>query len=78
MTLRLAPPAHWIVERYPADEVGEPDADGWLTARLPVASQRWFVRTMLRLGPNAEMLEPADVVDDVSAAAGRVLERYRS
>jgi proteasome accessory factor C len=78
VTLRLAPPAHWIVERYPADEVGEPDADGWLTARLPVASQRWFVRTMLRLGPNAEVLEPAGVVDEIGAAAARVLERYRS
>jgi proteasome accessory factor C len=78
VTLRLAPPAHWIVERYPADEVGEPDADGWLTARLPVASQRWFVRTMLRLGPNAEVLEPVDVVDEIAAAAGRVLGRYRS
>ena len=50
--------AQWIVERYPTDEVGRPDADGWVEARLPVASRRWFVRTMLRLGPGARIVEP--------------------
>jgi len=78
VTLRLAPAAQWIVERFPTDAVGEPDAEGWVVAELPVASQRWFVRTMLRLGPNAEVVSPTMLADDVRAAAARVLDRYRS
>jgi len=78
VTLRLAPDARWVAERYPVDDVGEPDDEGWVTARLPVASQRWFVRTMLRLGPNAEVIEPTELAADVRATAERVLARYRS
>lgn len=78
ITLRLAPDAHWIVERYPVDEVGAPDADGWVTARLPVASERWLVRTMLRLGRSAELIDADEARAVVAAAAQRVLERYRS
>ncbi|MCB0967420.1 MAG: WYL domain-containing protein [Ilumatobacter sp.] len=78
VTVRLAPSARWIVERYPSDEVGEPDVDGWVEARLPVASRRWFVRTMLRLGPGAQIVEPDDLADEVRAVARDVLGRYRS
>jgi proteasome accessory factor C len=78
VTVRLAPAAQWITERYPVDEVTEPDADGWVTARLPVASERWFVRTMLRLGPDAEVVEPAGAGAPVAAAAAEILARYRS
>ena len=31
-----------------------PDADGWSTVTLPVASEQWLVRTLLRLGPEAD------------------------
>ena len=40
VTLRVAPTASWVAERYPVDEVTEPDSDGWITLRLPVASER--------------------------------------
>lgn len=76
-TIRLGPAARWIVERYPVDEVGEPDASGWVTARLPVASDTWLVRTMLRLGPDAEIVEPESHRDLARRAAGDVLARYR-
>ena len=76
--VRLSPSARWVVERYPYDEAGEPDADGWVTVRLPVASEQWLVRTMLRLGPDAELVEPDDLREVVVAAARRVLERYRA
>ncbi len=76
--VRLAPEAQWIVERYPFDAVGEPDAAGWVEATLPVASLRWFVRTMLRLGPGASIVEPSELAAAVSDAAGAVLARYRS
>jgi proteasome accessory factor C len=78
VTVRLAPSAHWITERYPVDEVSEPDGDGWVTARIPLASERWFVRTMLRLGPDAEVLDPPGGDAPVRAAAAEMLARYRS
>lgn len=78
VTVRLAPAAQWITERYPVDEVTGPDADGWVTARLPVASERWFVRTMLRLGPDADVIDPPGAGASVAAAAREILARYRS
>ena len=76
-TVRLGPMARWVVERYPVDEVSAPDADGWVTARLPVASEAWLVRTMLRLGPDAEIVEPVSQRDLARRAAARLLARYR-
>jgi predicted DNA-binding transcriptional regulator YafY len=75
--LRLAPSARWVVERYPVDEVSEPDAEGWITARLPVASERWLERVLLRLGPACEVVEPAELRTVAPAAATRALARYR-
>ena len=75
--LRLSPAAHWVIERFPVDTVEGPDDAGWTRVTLPVASEQWLVKTMLRLGPEAELAEPADLRDVVTAAAGRVLDRYR-
>ena len=75
--LRLSPAAHWVIERFPIDSREEPDAAGWTQVTLPVASEQWLVKTMLRLGPEAELVEPADLRDVVTAAAERVLVRYR-
>lgn len=76
-TVRLAPGARWLLERNPVDEVSEPDAEGWVTARLPVASDGWWERTLLRLGADAEVVDPADDSDLAARVAARVLERYR-
>jgi len=75
--VRLSPAAQWVVERFPVDAVEGPDADGWSTVTLPVASEQWLVRTLLRLGPEASLLEPAEWRSSVSQAADRVLARYR-
>ena len=45
---------------------------------MPMASERWFVRTMLRLGPDAEVVEPAGAAAPVGEAAAMMLARYRS
>ena len=76
--VRLAPDAQWIVERYPVDEVGEPDADGNVVVSLPVASRRWLERVLVRLGSSAEVLEPAELRSAGRGAAARVLARYRA
>ncbi len=78
VTVRLAPAAQWITERYPVDEVSAPDDRGWVTARLPLASERWFVRTMLRLGPDAQVIDPPGGDAPVRDAAAAMLARYRS
>jgi proteasome accessory factor C len=76
VTLRLAPAARWVVERYPVDDVRD-DGDGWTTVRLPVANERWLARLLLRLGPNAEVIDPPQAAAAGRAAAARLLERYR-
>jgi proteasome accessory factor C len=75
--LRLSPAAQWVVERFPVDTVEQPDVAGWSRVTLPVASEQWLVRTMMRLGPEAELVEPADLRELVATTASRVLARYR-
>jgi proteasome accessory factor C len=73
--VRVSPAARWVIERFPVDTVEDAD-DGWSTVTLPVASEQWLVRTMLRLGPEAELVEPAALRDVVAEAAGRVAAPY--
>lgn len=77
VTVRLAPAAHWVIERYPVDSVGEPDDEGWQTVTLAVVSEPWFVRTLVRLGPGAEVIAPDDRRETARPAIERVLARYR-
>ncbi len=49
--------ARWIAER----EGGETAPDGSLTVEHPLVDTAWAIRHVLRYGPDAEVLEPADV-----------------
>jgi proteasome accessory factor C len=53
--------ARWIAER----EDGETAADGSLTVEHPLVDTGWAIRHVLRYGPDAEVLEPADVRDEL-------------
>jgi proteasome accessory factor C len=75
VTLRLAPPAMWVVERYPVDEVVPADG-GTVVARFPVASRRWLERLLLRLGTDAEVVDPPEWRPLGAEVARRVLQRY--
>lgn len=68
MTVRYSPRvARWVAERE-----GKPLApDGSLTMDHPVADMSWAVRHVLQYGPDAEVLEPAEV----RAAVRQGLER---
>jgi proteasome accessory factor C len=70
----LAPEARWVVEEYPVDEVVE-GADGWLEVRLPVSSDRWLAKLLIRLGPTVRLIDPerSDVAVEL---ARRVLAGY--
>jgi proteasome accessory factor C len=75
--LRLAPQARWITEEYPVDEVTELSApDGWVEVRLPVANRRWLSRLLIRLGPNAVLVEPATASVEAVDLARQVLHGY--
>lgn len=75
VVLDLPPSARWVAEEYPVDGVEE-RADGRWRVRLRVSERAWLERLLLRLGPDARVVEGDQGVG--AAAAARVLERYGS
>ena len=53
--------ARWIAER----EGKSVDADGSLALEHPLADTDWAVRHVLQYGPDAEVLEPAAVREEI-------------
>lgn len=76
VVVRLGPTARWVVERYPVDDVAGPDAADRVTVSVAVASEEWFVRLLLRLGPDVEVLDPPGAGSAAAAMARRILDRY--
>jgi proteasome accessory factor C len=74
-TLLLPSSAAWVTETYPVEEV-TPEPDGRLRVRLPIFHERWLERLLVRAGPEATVLEPAEWVDLGRRAAERLLTRY--
>ena len=71
--------AQWIIDRYPVDEVEAVTGRGVTGAVevvLPVASQWWLDRLLVRLGPDAEVLEPRDGGDGARRLAADILANY--
>jgi proteasome accessory factor C len=64
----------WVAERYPTRSVVA-DGEGWLI-EVTVASERWLRDLLLRLGPAAAVLQPAEWRDLGATAAGELLTRY--
>lgn len=77
VTLRVAPAATWIVERYPVDSVTELP-DGAIEVVVPITSERWLARLLLRAGRDVEVVGPASLEHVGVSAARRILDRYRS
>ncbi len=75
--VRLHPAARWVAEYYLARDVTE-GPDGSLEVTLPTATTQWLARLFLRLGPDADVLEPAGLRDEVVAQARETLARYTS
>jgi proteasome accessory factor C len=74
-TIRLAPAARWVVEYYPVEEV-RPRDDGGLDVDLLVADERWLHRLLLRLAPNAQVIEPPEFAEAFAARAREALRLY--
>ncbi len=73
--VRLTPAARWVTEYYPVESVEDVESD--LVVRLRVSDPRWLVRLLLQLGGEARLLEPAELVDAVRAAASDILGTYK-
>lgn len=72
----LVPAAgRWVVETYPVEWAEEPD--GRLRVTFTVVGERWLERLLLRLGPDAEVVDPPALADTGRLAARRILARYR-
>src|SRR6185295_3877636 len=77
VVLRLAPQARWAAERYPLrEEHPEGDSSGAIVVRMAVANEQWLRTLLLRLGPHATVLEPAEWHDLGADAARQLLTRY--
>ena len=56
---------------------GPPDAEGWVTATIPLESVELAVPTLLSLGADVEVLAPEELRRSVAETAAAVLARYR-
>lgn len=75
VTLELAPEAAWVAESYPTESVTE-RPDGSLEIVLAVTERAWLERLLLRLGPEAKVLSPAELTGVAREASQRILGRY--
>jgi len=73
--LELAPAAAWVAEAYPAESTTT-RPDGSIEVVLAVSEPAWLERLLLRLGPDARVVEPAAARRAGGDAARRVLARY--
>ena len=59
-------------------ELDAPAPDGWRPARLPVGPYEQAVYDLARLGPEVEVLEPAELRASLADLLARAARRYRS
>ncbi len=85
VTVRLSPVGmralRWAVEPYAAERAAEsagpPDERGWVVTTLPVESETVAYSELLRLGPEAEVLEPSGLRARLADAAIRLAGLYQ-
>jgi proteasome accessory factor C len=74
--LRLRPAARWVAEYYVTTDVVERD-DGTTEVTLPARRLDRIAGLLLRLGEDAEILEPQELSQTVRDIARRTLAGYR-
>lgn len=75
-TLLLPSSAGWVVDHHPV-RVVTTEPDGRLRVELAVVSERWLARLLLRVGAEAEVVEPVEWRSLAATTAEQVLARYR-
>lgn len=75
VTLDIAPRANWVCDYYPllSQEVLD---DGWIRIRLKAGGMAWLERLLLRLGPEARIVEPESLKQRLKATAASMARRY--
>ena len=56
--------------------VGQSQPDGWLLARIPIESPEHAESQLLRLGTQAEVIEPAELRERIAATVGLLAKMY--
>ena len=74
--LRLRPEARWVAEYYAVSSASE-QPDGSLDVDLPSKHLGWVAGLLLRLGNDAEVLDPPGLREHVRGLAERSLAWYR-
>jgi predicted DNA-binding transcriptional regulator YafY len=59
-----------------AEQIGEPDADGWIRLKLRVEWPDEAPRNLLGMGPDLEVIEPAGVRERLAELARETVARY--
>ena len=75
VTLRLPASGAWVLEALPSAAVVD-RAPSHIDVTVPVSGEPWLAQLLLRLGPEAEVIEPADLRDAGRALARRLLAIY--
>jgi proteasome accessory factor C len=73
--LRLRPAARWVAEYFATTDLVALD-DGSVEATLPARQTAWVARLLLRLGTDAEILEPPELRKETKTLAEAALGRY--
>jgi proteasome accessory factor C len=74
--LLLGPAARWVLEYYETEGRKERE-DGWTEAILPTKDLPWVAKLVLRMGGEAKVLDPPELVDLVRRMADSTLRLYR-
>jgi proteasome accessory factor C len=73
--LLLHPDARWVVEYHPVTSTVE-RADGTTEVTMPARGLTWAAKLVLRVAPQARVLDPPELADSVRALARATRERY--
>jgi predicted DNA-binding transcriptional regulator YafY len=73
--VELPPTGRWVVESYPCQWT---ERDGRLVVTLNVTGPTWLARLLLRVGPEARVLDPPELARVGAEAARRLLRGYQA
>jgi len=65
-----------VESRAARESEGEPDAQGWVVVVLPIESMPHAESTLLRLGAEAEVIEPVELRERMAQTARAMTARY--
>ncbi|MEA3510748.1 MAG: hypothetical protein U9R51_04865, partial [Actinomycetota bacterium] len=74
VTILLSGDTRWVADYYPVDVID--DGSDAMTIRMSVGDAAVAARLLIRLGPNATVLDGSEVTTATADLRSRILERY--